>query len=243
MMEVALDGAVRGSGAEAVAGLLGNDALHRVVLELVAPSRAPGDPRAPPVTAVVHRPESYAPHAELSWAPLTFVEGVPHVAAGFDVEEEGGLGEGGVASAAPALREAEVPGGTSCSDHALFALNLGVGGVSVVLSARAQAQLMLAQRLGMAARPGGVVTGAGERRGRLADVQAEEAGGIVTGRLAKVDIAGAHFEYPRVLCHVGRDPPDAQVSPHAAGTLCADLFRGCHVVLDFPGGRMSVTRT
>jgi hypothetical protein len=38
------------------------------------------------------------------------------------------------------------------------------------------------------------------------------------------------------------DPRDLALSPHADGALCADLFRGCTLVLDLGRDRIAVTQ-
>ena len=54
--------------------------------------------------------------------------------------------------------------------------------------------------------------------------------------------AGAAFETVRALTHAGGDPPDLALSPHCDGALCADLFRGCRLVLDLGNDRVAVVQ-
>ena len=44
------------------------------------------------------------------------------------------------------------------------------------------------------------------------------------------------------LTHTNGDPPDLGFSPHVDGALCADLFRGCDVVLDLANDRVAVVQ-
>ena len=86
--------------------------------------------------------------------------------------------------------------------------------------------------------PGGVLSAAGEDRARFARVD----DAVVTGRLARLEFGGAAFENVRALTHLGGDPPDLGFSPHVDGALCADLFRGCDVVLDLGNDRIAVVQ-
>ena len=65
---------------------------------------------------------------------------------------------------------------------------------------------------------------------------------VVTGRLAKLEFRGATFENTRALTHLNGDPPDLGFSPHVDGALCADLFRGCDLVLDLGNDRVAVVQ-
>lgn len=70
-----------------------------------------------------------------------------------------------------------------------------------------------------------------------------EEGSVISGRIAALELKGARFEGVRCLAHTGpADPPDLGLSEAAAGVLCADLFRGCRVVLDFGRKRMAVVQ-
>lgn len=65
----------------------------------------------------------------------------------------------------------------------------------------------------------------------------------MSGRIARLELRGARFDGVRVLAHTGAvDPPDLGLAESAAGVLCADLFRGCRVVLDFGRKRMAVVQ-
>ena len=86
--------------------------------------------------------------------------------------------------------------------------------------------------------PGGVLSAAGEDRARFARVDEE----VVTGRLARLEFRGAAFDTVRALTHTRGDPPDLGFSPHVDGALCADLFRGCDVVLDLANDRVAVVQ-
>ena len=65
---------------------------------------------------------------------------------------------------------------------------------------------------------------------------------VVTGRLARLEFRGASFDTVRALTHTNGDPPDLGFSPHVDGALCADLFRGCDVVLDLANDRVAVVQ-
>jgi hypothetical protein len=82
------------------------------------------------------------------------------------------------------------------------------------------------------------MSGPGEGRARLARVEPE----VVTGRFDAIELKGATFRNIRALTHLNGDPPDLALSPHADGVLCADLFRGCVVVLDFSRDRVAVVQ-
>ena len=86
--------------------------------------------------------------------------------------------------------------------------------------------------------PGGVLSGPGEERSRLARVDPE----VISGRLARIEFRGAAFETVRALTHAGGDPPDLALSPHCDGAFCADLFRGCRLVLDLGNDRVAVVQ-
>ena len=86
--------------------------------------------------------------------------------------------------------------------------------------------------------PGGVMSAPGSERARFARVD----DAVVTGRLAKLEFRGATFENTRALTHLNGDPPDLGFSPHVDGALCADLFRGCDLVLDLGNDRVAVVQ-
>lgn len=199
-MELQLDGAVRlpsagpsGGQPLPLLGVLGGALLLRSVVEISAPKRAPGSRDAPKVTVAVHDPATYQPdpRVAVSWQEVTFIDGAPHVAAGFDVETEesvagqaralealrdlgapdgeggGGGGGPGAEDVVPRLREREGFGGTR--DGALFKVGLGLGGAPAVLGARSARRLQFAERT-VALAPTGLVSGPGSEQGRLSKV-------------------------------------------------------------------------
>jgi len=109
----------------------------------------------------------------------------------------------------------------------LFKLSLGTGGTGAVLSARVARDAEVAERT-KALQPGGIMSGPGESSGRLQRVGDE----IVTGRIETVRFKNFEFTNVRAVMHTDGDPPDADLSPHADGAVCADLFRACEIVLD-----------
>ncbi len=61
---------------------VGGALLHRCVLEISAPKRAPGSRSPPPLTASLHPIGSYVDPEErvaLSWQELRFIDGQPHL--------------------------------------------------------------------------------------------------------------------------------------------------------------------
>jgi hypothetical protein len=216
-LELSLDGALQPPDASPLGGVLGASLLRRCVLELRAPRRTPGGRDAPRVSATLHAPGAYAPpdRVAVAWQALTFIDGAPHVRASYRLDE---------ADAAP--REG------------LFRLALGVGGAGVVLCAAEAAACGFAERTA-ALQPRGLVAAPGEARARLAAVTE---GALLSGRVAALRLgdAGASFAHVRCLLHVGGDPPDLALSHRAAGLLCADLFRGVALVLDYARARCAV---
>ena len=216
-------------------GALGTDFLQHCVLEIRAPRRAPGSPTPPPFEVFARNPRTYvaSPRVEASWQRVTWISGAPHVRAKVVVADDA-LVPGATPEAKPAPGDRDDKGGF---DGRLFRLSLGAGGTGAIVSARAAAEWnMISRTVGL--QPGGVLSGPGEDRSRLARVDPE----VVTGRLARVEFRGATFETVRALTHVGGDPPDLGLSPHCDGALCADLFRGCTVVLDLGRNRIAVTQ-
>jgi hypothetical protein len=213
-LELSLDGALQPPDASPLGGVLGAALLRRCVLELRAPRRTPGGRDAPRVSATLHAPGTYtAPdRVAVAWQALTFIDGAPHVRASYRLDE---------ADAAP--REG------------LFRLSLGVGGAGVLLCAAEAAASGFAERTA-ALQPHGLVAAPGEARARLASVTE---GALLSGRIAELRLgdAGASFAHVRCLLHVGGDPSDLALSQRAAGMLCADLFRGVALVLDYAAGR------
>ena len=216
-------------------GAVGTDFLQHCVLEIRAPRRAPGSPTPPPFEVFARDPRTYvaSPRVEASWQRVTWISGAPHVRAKIVVADDA-LGPTSSPEARPAPGDRDDEGGF---DGRLFRLSLGAGGTGAIVSARAAAEWnMISRTVGL--QPGGVLSGPGEDRSRLARVDPE----VVTGRLARVEFRGATFETVRALTHVGGDPPDLGLSPHCDGALCADLFRGCTVVLDLSRDRIAVTQ-
>lgn len=212
-MEQNLDGALRVPDGQRLTGVLGVPALAHSIVCLHAPMRVPGSRDAPKLTVEFHDPESYVPSGEIerAWQDVTFIDGVPHVQLAYTVANDG------------------FKGVTAMTDErvGLFKLSLGTGGTGAVLSARVAKEAELAERT-KALQPGGVMSGPGESAGRLQRVGDE----IVTGRMETIRFKGFEFKNVRAVVHLDGDPPDADISPHADGAVCVDLFRGCELVLD-----------
>lgn len=210
-LQLSLDGALAPPDGGALGGVLGCAALRRATLELHSPRRAPGARAAPVLTATLHAPGVYQPPDRLAvaWRALTFIDGVPHVRASYSLQPGAPLREG------------------------LFRLALGVGGCGVILSNSEAAAVGFASATAALA-PVGTLTAPGEGRARMAAV---EEGSLLSGRLDALQLGGATFRHVRALAHTAADPSDLNLSHRAAGALCADLFRGVHLVLDFAAGR------
>lgn len=230
-----------GDGLDGLVGVLGTDFLQHCVVELRAPKRVPGSPNAPTFTVAVHEPNEYRPsdRCAAAWQRVEWIGGVPHVRVKVTVADDR------LTSLEPAP-EAAVPKDRALDEHdgggewsgRLFRLSLGTGGTGAIVSARAAAEWdMVARTIGL--QPGGVMSGPGQDRSRFARVEPE----VVTGRLARLEFKGASFDTVRALTHTGGDPPDLALSPHADGAVCADLLRGCVVVLDLGNDRIAVTQT
>jgi hypothetical protein len=215
-LELSLDGlGLQAPQGAAVAGLLGGAALRRCVLELHAPRRVPGARDAPRLRALVHPPGGYSPppRVAVSWQRMRFIDGAPHVRAEVRLEE-----------------------GTDAPAHAgWYRLALGVGGTALLLS-NATAQAMRFSSTVAPLQPGGTMAGPGEGRARMALLQEGE---LLSGRVASVELVGASFRFARAIVHAV-DPQDLQLSQRCAGLLCADLFRGCTLVLDWANERLAV---
>jgi len=220
-MEQNLDGAIRVPGGERLGGVLGMPALAHAVVRLRAPMRVAGSRDAPKLEVTVVKRDEYAPTAEVerAWQPVTFIDGVPYVRLAYTIADDGFAG---IAA-------------TTMEREGLFKLALGVGGVGAMLSAKVAAASNLANRT-KALQPGGIMSGPGENTGRLQRVGGE----IVTGRVAAVRFKNFEFINVRAVAHLDGDPPDADLSPHADGAVCADLFRGCTVVFDLASDRPRV---
>ena len=212
-MEQNLDGAVRIPNGERLAGVLGVPALAHAIVRVHAPMRVPGSRDAPKLTVSFFDPASYAPSAEVerNWQPVTWIDGVPYVELAYTIANDGFRGV------------------TTTVDErkGLFKLSLGTGGTGAVLSARVARDAQVAERT-KALQPGGIMSGPGESSGRLQRVGDE----IVTGRIETVRFKNFEFTNVRAVMHTDGDPPDADLSPHADGAVCADLFRACELVLD-----------
>lgn len=231
-LQLSLDGALAPPDGGALGGVLGCAALRCATLELHAPRRLPGARAAPVLTATLHAPGTFQPPDRLAiaWRALTFVratanhvaacvltqalyslqvDGVPHVRASYSLQPGAPLREG------------------------LFRLALGVGGCGVIFS-NAEAAAVGFARATAALQPAGMLAAPGEGRARMAAV---EEGSLLSGRLDALQLGGATFRHVRALAHTGADPSDLALSHRAAGAICADLFRGVHLVLDFAAGR------
>lgn len=225
-------------------GVLGADFLQHSVVEVRAPKRVPGSPKAPSFDVLCFDPAGYKPSDRVSaaWQRVEWIQGVPHVRVKVTVADDGltpeplleqKLPRGGPQAGTGAGPD-DASGGSGWEGR-LFRLSLGAGGAGAIVSARAAKEWKMVERT-VGLQPGGVMSGPGEERSRLARVEPE----VVTGRLRRVEFAGGRFETVRALTHTTGDPPDLALSPHADGALCADLFRGCTLVLDFGRNRIAV---
>jgi hypothetical protein len=225
-------------------GVLGADFLQHSVVEVRAPKRVPGSPKAPSFDVLCFDPAGYTPSDRVSaaWQRVEWIQGVPHVRVKVTVADDGltpeplleqKLPRGGPQAGTGAGPD-DASGGSGWEGR-LFRLSLGAGGAGAIVSARAAKEWKMVERT-VGLQPGGVMSGPGEERSRLARVEPE----VVTGRLRRVEFAGGRFETVRALTHTTGDPPDLALSPHADGALCADLFRGCTLVLDFGRNRIAV---
>jgi hypothetical protein len=219
-------------------GVLGTDFMQRAVVEIRAKRRVPGSPDPATTKAFFHAPDAYAPSDRVaaSWQRVEWIGGVPHLRVKVTVAND-------------RITSLEPPPEGAASDKAekdekadawtgrLFRLSLGAGGAGVVVAAAAAREWRMVERT-VGLQPGGVMSGPGEGRARLARVEPE----VVTGRFDAIELKGATFRNIRALTHLNGDPPDLALSPHADGVLCADLFRGCVVVLDFSRDRVAVVQ-
>ena len=224
--------------------------MQHAVIELRAPRRVPGSPDPAVFTVHVHDPRegTYVPtpRCEASWQRVEWIAGVPHVRVKITVAEDRITSLEPPPEAAGGQEDADVDvddGGDSSDGlwsggGRLFRLSLGTGGTGAIVSARAAAEWDMVNRT-IGLQPGGILSGPGEERSRFARVEPE----VVTGRLSKIEFRGGSFDTVRALTHTGGDPPDLALSPHADGALCADLFRGCTVVLDLGRSRVAVMTT
>lgn len=213
-MEQNLDGALRVPNGERLAGVIGLSVLGaHAIVRIHAPLRVPGSRDPPKLDVRVFRPEAYQPSAEIerAWEPVVFIDGVPYVECSYTIANDGFQG----------VTE------MTMERRGLFKLALGTGGVGVVLGDRVAVEADVANRT-KALRPGGIMSGPGESAGRLQRVGDE----IVTGRIETVRFKSFEFKNVRAVVHLDGAPPDADLSPHADGAACADLFRGCELVLD-----------
>lgn len=213
-MEQNLDGALRVPNGERLAGVIGLSVLGaHAIVRIHAPLRVPGSRDPPKLDVRVFRPEAYEPSAEIerAWEPVVFIDGVPYVECSYTIANDGFQG----------VTE------MTTERRGLFKLALGTGGVGVVLGDRVAVEADVANRT-KALRPGGIMSGPGESAGRLQRVGDE----IVTGRIETVRFKSFEFKNVRAVVHLDGAPPDADLSPHADGAACADLFRGCEFVLD-----------
>ena len=259
-MEQALAGAMRCpalSGAEAregadtdgggrLLGTLGTDFLQHCVLEIRAPKRAPGAAKPAAFEVLAHDPATFAadvpPRVAVAWQRVTWISGAPHVRARVLVADDALSPEPPAERArSPAEPRPAAPPDDAASsiteDGRLFRLALGSGGTGAIVARRAAEEWRMVERT-VGLQPGGVLSAAGEDRARFARVD----DAVVTGRLARLEFGGAAFENVRALTHLGGDPPDLGFSPHVDGALCADLFRGCDVVLDLGNDRIAVVQ-
>ena len=238
-----------GSGGDpgGLVGALGTDFMRRCVIDLVAPRRAPGSPDPARFEMFCVARDAFEPSDRVaaSWQRVTWIAGAPHVRARVTVAEDsiapGGLDAPERARDPKSRRsgneEEEEDEDSPSFDGRLFRLSLGTGGAGAIISAQAAAEWNMVERT-VGLQPGGVLSGPGEERSRLARVDPE----VISGRLARIEFRGAAFETVRALTHAGGDPPDLALSPHCDGALCADLFRGCRLVLDLGNDRVAVVQ-
>lgn len=245
------DGAAGGSGSAAAGGgrllgTLGTDFLQHCVLEIRAPRRAPGSPQPAAFEVLAHDPSAFAANVParvaVAWQRVTWISGAPHVRARVLVADDA-LTPEPPAERAPSPAEPRGFGSTdegrdsNATDGRLFRLALGAGGTGAIVARRAAEEWRMVERT-VGLQPGGVMSAPGSERARFARVD----DAVVTGRLAKLEFRGATFENTRALTHLNGDPPDLGFSPHVDGALCADLFRGCDVVLDLGNDRVAVVQ-
>lgn len=259
-MEQALAGAMRcpalpGDGASTsnaagvgrLLGTLGTDFLQHCVLEIRAPRRAPGSPQPAAFEVLAHDPSAFAANVParvaVAWQRVTWISGAPHVRARVLVADDA-LTPEPPAERAPSPAEPRGVGPTgdgrddsNATDGRLFRLALGAGGTGAIVARRAAEEWRMVERT-VGLQPGGVMSAPGSERARFARVD----DAVVTGRLAKLEFRGATFENARALTHLNGDPPDLGFSPHVDGALCADLFRGCDLVLDLGNDRVAVVQ-
>lgn len=233
-------------------GTLGTDFLQHCVLEIRAPKRVPGSPKPPTFEILAHDPAAFAANTParvaVAWQRVTWISGAPHVRARVFVADDS------LSPEPPAERKRspaeprrfsqsknpenpEEENDTDALDGRLFRLALGAGGTGAIVAHRAAVEWRMIERT-VGLQPGGVLSAAGSERARFARVDEE----VVTGRLARLEFRGASFDTVRALTHTNGDPPDLGFSPHVDGALCADLFRGCDVVLDLANDRVAVVQ-
>jgi len=213
--QLSLDGAVAGAPQGAtLAGVLGQAALLRCVLHLRLPRREPGARSPPAISCTVLPRDAFVP-SQRQAASWQRVTWLD-----------------GAPHVTASLRI-----GAMAPFEGLFRLALGVGGTAVLLSSRAAACLNFCESA-QPLKPTGLVVGAGESRGRIAALEPE----MLSGRIDSVDLRGGSFATQRCVVH-SSDPADLELIHQAAGLLCADLFRGCEVVLDLGASRIAVLTT
>ena len=227
-------------------GTLGTDFLQHCVLEIRAPKRAPGAAKPAAFEVLAHDPATFAAdvpaRVAVAWQRVTWISGAPHVRARVLVADDA-LTPEPPAERAPSPAEPRGVGSTddgcdsNATDGRLFRLALGAGGTGAIVARRAAEEWRMVERT-VGLQPGGVMSAPGSERARFARVD----DAVVTGRLAKLEFRGATLENARALTHLNGDPPDLGFSPHVDGALCADLFRGCDLVLDLGNDRVAVVQ-
>jgi len=221
--EQSLDAAARlpGTLSSPVSGSLGLDAIANRLIRLNCPKRVPGSRKNPKITL-----EAFQNEAELKkvynepipWTKLIFIDGTPYVDCYLNADDS--------------LVK------TVNSKSGLYKLSMAVGGTGIILSNRVAKELdLIEQKQGLA--PGGILSGAGEDTGRLARVSNETF--TIRADSFRIGRFGFKHETIRALTHLDGDPPDLGLSVAADGIICADLFRGCCVLIDEKNERMAVT--
>ena len=121
-------------------------------------------------------------------------------------------------------------------DGRLFRLSLGAGGTGAIVSARAAAEWnMISRTVGL--QPGACCPGRGGQESTRARGPGGGHGAIGAGGISRRDVRDGSSADARGRRSAGPRPIAA-----LRRALCADLFRGCTVVLDLGRNRIAVTQ-